>query len=61
MNANELLKGLQDVDLRVTQAIIASGILGKKKSPVEFLLGELERIRTHVRCVIANAGGQSNA
>jgi hypothetical protein len=39
-----LLAACKDIDLRVTQTVIASGI-GKQKDRIGFLLGELERIK----------------
>ena len=42
---NEILTAaLKDIDLRTTQARIASGI-GKRKNKADFLLGELDRIK----------------
>jgi len=49
---SEPLKALREVDLRITQAILASNI-GRKKNRTEFLLGELERIKTVVRDALA--------
>lgn len=47
---SELTKALQEIELRCTQARIASGI-GKrtKQQRIDFLLGELERIATVAR------------
>jgi hypothetical protein len=40
---DELLEALKDIELRCTQARLASGI-GRKKDQTDFLLSELERI-----------------
>lgn len=48
----DLLAAIQEVDLRTTQAVIASTI-GKKKDHTDFLRGELERIRECARAAIA--------
>jgi hypothetical protein len=55
-SAPELLKALQDVDLRTAQARIASGVCTQKKR-TDFLLSELERIQNVVRAAIAKATG----
>ena len=49
---DELLAALADVELRCTQAKMASTI-GKGKDRTEFLRGELERISEHARAAIA--------
>ena len=49
--APELLATLGDVELRCTQARIASTI--GKKDQTEFLRGELERIAEHARAILA--------
>ena len=52
--APELLAALEDVELRCTQARIASTI-GREKGRVDFLRGELERIAGQARAAIAKA------
>ena len=55
VNSHEaLLKALNDIDLRVTQATIASGIV-KQKDRTEFLLSELARIKAVAFSAIAQA------
>jgi len=55
--APDLLAALEDVELRCTQARIASTI-GKKKDRSDFLRGELERIAISARAAIAKARGE---
>lgn len=45
-----MLEVLQDLELRMTQAILASHI--GKKNKTEFLRGELERMRTIIRATL---------
>ena len=52
--APNLLAALEDVELRCTQARIASTI-GKEKGRADFLRGELERIAGQARAAIAKA------
>lgn len=52
-----LLESVEDIRLRVTQAILASKI-GKKKDRTEFLRGELERIGKVADAAIIRATGQ---
>lgn len=54
-----LLAALESIDLRLTQARIASEI-GKKKDAdrVEFLRGQLEEIRKDARAAIAKVEGR---
>ena len=47
-----LRAALENVELRVTQAIIASGI-GSKKDRTDFLRGELTRIAEHTRAALS--------
>jgi hypothetical protein len=55
----DLLAALADVELRTTQARIASSIGGKTRAQtVSFLLGEMERIGTAARAAIVNAVGK---
>jgi hypothetical protein len=51
--APEMLEALEDVELRCTQARIASTI--GKKDQTEFLRSELERIAEHARAILAKA------
>ena len=53
----ELVAALEDVELRCTQAKIASTI-GKGKDRTDFLRGELERIAEQARAAIAKATGE---
>jgi hypothetical protein len=55
--APDLLAALEDSELRMTQAILASGI-GKPQNRTDFLLGELERMRDTARAAIAKAKGE---
>ena len=55
-NAEALAEALREVELRMTQARIASGI-GKKKNQTEFLLGELERTQQVARDALAKWEG----
>jgi len=54
-----LLEALEDVELRCTQARIASTI-GKGKDRTEFLRGELERISAQARAAIARASREGS-
>jgi len=47
-----LKDALADIDLRATQARLASKI-GKRKNRTDFLLGELERMQTVARAALA--------
>ena len=53
---NELLKALEEIELRTTQARIASTI-GKKKDRTDFLRHELERIGKVARAAIESVIG----
>ena len=55
--ASALYEVLKDIDLRTTQARLASNI-GRKKNHTEFLLGELERITGIARSALAQAEGK---
>lgn len=56
--APNMLANLKDIDLRVTQARIASQIGKKSKQrQVDFLLGELERLQEVARKAIVEAEG----
>ena len=52
----ELVKALQDTELRATQAKIASTI-GKRKDRTEFLREELEHISDQARAAVARETG----
>ena len=52
---DELRAALADVELRCTQARLASGI-GKKKDRTQFLIGELDRIAARAEAELAKAG-----
>ena len=51
----ELREALEDVELRCTQARLASGIGRQTLKRVDFLRGELERIAAAARAALANA------
>lgn len=55
--APDLLEALKDVDLRVTQACIASTTV-KSKDRSEFLRGELRRIQAEACAALAAAQGK---
>lgn len=57
---NPMLETLKDIDLRATQARLASQI-GKqsKQRQIDFLLGELERLQEVARAAITKAEGRS--
>jgi hypothetical protein len=55
LNASvELLAALGDLELRMTQTILASNV-GKKKDRTDFLRGQLERMRGEARAAITKA------
>lgn len=56
--APDMLAALADIELRVTQATIASTI-GKKKDRTDFLRGELERMASQARAAIEKAEGRT--
>lgn len=56
--APDLLAALEDVELRATQARIASTI-GKRVGKADFLRSELERIGDAARAAIAKATGEA--
>ena len=53
---NELIKALKEIELRTTQARLASTI-GKKKDRTDFLRNELERIGKVARAAIESTVG----
>jgi len=55
--APDLLEAICDLELRMTQAALASGI-GPRKNHTDFLLGELGRMKDVARAAIARAKGE---
>jgi len=56
---NELIKSLEDIELRTTQARLASKI-GKKKGAADFLRDEMERIGAMARRAIDGNADNGN-
>jgi len=56
-SAPTLLEALQDIELRLTQARLASGIGRQTTKQADFLRGECERIAQVARQAIARATG----
>jgi hypothetical protein len=56
--APDLLAALQDLELRATQATLASGI-HPRKNHTDFLLGELGRMKDVALAAIAKAQGKA--